>query len=318
MIDIVAITDRGFVMPTGVMMYSVCVNNRDVDIVFHVIADETVTQKDRDRLSETVTSTDARKQVKFYEIESQICKSFPNAERGVPLSTYYRLFITEKLPQNISKVLFLDGDIVVRHSLLPLWETDVRDYAIAAVTDYQEGIPERYDRLKYDPCYGYFNAGVLLINLDYWRANHVLQRFNDYITTCYKDICTYDQDVLNVIFKDRKVVLPFKFNLQSGVLYKQIGFDYKKYKDEVDEAIKNPVIVHFTSRKPWDTPADKHPFSSTFFKYQSQTIWKGQRTPDKRTAIRRLRGLIGNVLRTMGILPPVQSAFDYIEIAPID
>ena len=37
--DIVACTDKWFVMPTGVMMYSVCVNNPDMDIVFHVITD---------------------------------------------------------------------------------------------------------------------------------------------------------------------------------------------------------------------------------------------------------------------------------------
>ena len=41
-IDIAACTDRQFVMPTGVMMQSVCVNNPDVDIMFHVILDENV------------------------------------------------------------------------------------------------------------------------------------------------------------------------------------------------------------------------------------------------------------------------------------
>ena len=34
--DIVACTDKNYVMPTGVMMYSVCVNNADEDIVFHI------------------------------------------------------------------------------------------------------------------------------------------------------------------------------------------------------------------------------------------------------------------------------------------
>ena len=43
--DIVASTDKWYVMPTGVMMYSVCVNNPDVEIVFHVIHDDSVTSK---------------------------------------------------------------------------------------------------------------------------------------------------------------------------------------------------------------------------------------------------------------------------------
>ena len=46
-IHIVACLDHGFVMPTGVMMYSVCVNNPDVDINFHLIVDESVTADDR-------------------------------------------------------------------------------------------------------------------------------------------------------------------------------------------------------------------------------------------------------------------------------
>ena len=41
--DIVACTDNRFVMPTGVMIQSVCVNNPDVDIVFHIIVDDSVT-----------------------------------------------------------------------------------------------------------------------------------------------------------------------------------------------------------------------------------------------------------------------------------
>ena len=53
--DIVACTDKWFVMPTGVMMYSVCVNNPDADIVFHVIHDDSVTTKDRSDFEKTQT-----------------------------------------------------------------------------------------------------------------------------------------------------------------------------------------------------------------------------------------------------------------------
>ena len=36
-INIVACTDKKFMMPTGVMMTSVCENNMDTDVVFHII-----------------------------------------------------------------------------------------------------------------------------------------------------------------------------------------------------------------------------------------------------------------------------------------
>lgn len=38
-------------------------------------------------------------------------------------ATYYRLLIPQILSEDIHKVLFLDCDIIVRHSLRPLWES---------------------------------------------------------------------------------------------------------------------------------------------------------------------------------------------------
>ena len=64
--DIVASTDKWYVMPTGVMMQSVCVNNPDMDIVFHVIHDDSVTSKDRRDLEETVTVFKG-KSIAFYQ-----------------------------------------------------------------------------------------------------------------------------------------------------------------------------------------------------------------------------------------------------------
>lgn len=45
--DVIACVDNGYVMPTGVMAYSFCYNNQDVDTVFHFIVDESVTEKDK-------------------------------------------------------------------------------------------------------------------------------------------------------------------------------------------------------------------------------------------------------------------------------
>ena len=75
--DIVACTDKWFVMPTGVMMYSVCVNNPDVDIMFHVIHDDSVTSKNRRDLEETVTVFE-RKMITFYHIDVTKFPCFPN------------------------------------------------------------------------------------------------------------------------------------------------------------------------------------------------------------------------------------------------
>lgn len=74
--DLVACLDRNYVMPIGVMMYSVCVNNQDTYITFHLVVDESVTEKDKNDLSETVSAF-CGKSVLFYHIRSGDYKSLP-------------------------------------------------------------------------------------------------------------------------------------------------------------------------------------------------------------------------------------------------
>ena len=321
-IDIVACIDKRFVMPTGVMMYSVCVNNPDVDIVFHVIHDDSVTSKYRRDLEETVTVIEG-KSIMFYHIDVTKFLCFPNVTTGTTmiLASYYRLMLSEILPQSIHKVLYMDGDIIVRHSLLPLWNTDLKDYAVGAVPDVIEiEYSKAYSkRLNYPSQLGYFNAGVLLVNLEYWREHNVVTDFISFIQKHADILLCHDQDLLNVLFSDKKVMLPIKYNLTSGFLWKQPQYDFRKYEKEMEEAWRDPVIVHFTAEKPWSSYRrhTKHPFSSTFLKYQSQTKWKGVKK-DHRPFKLRVINNVADMLRKYGLKSQIPPLYEYIDIAPID
>lgn len=317
MMDIAACFDHGFVMPTGVMVYSVCANNADVDIVFHLVVDESVTENDKKDLVTTITAFQG-KQVRFYEVSSQRCAVYPllKAER-LTRATYYRLFLGEILPSTVDKVLYLDGDCIVRHTLLPLWQTDISSYAVGAVFDVSEGNIEFYNRLRYPPASGYFNAGVMLINLVYWRQHHVLDLFLDYMNAYRSRIKYEDQDILNVILQDKKKFIPAKYNFQTSFLKNKAGWDYWKHADELKEAMADPVIVHFTLKnKPWEAYArHHHPCRSTFLKYQDCTKWRGVRY-EKRTRMKIIRNYIADYLRNAGVLPPIPSR--WIAYSPID
>ena len=315
--EIVACTDKGYVMPTGVMMYSVCVNNQDTDITFHLIIDESVTQKARCDLKETVEKF-VNKRIVFYEVDSQRTKGLPTRTIfGITQATYYRLYLTEIIPQTIDKVLYFDGDIIVRHSLASLWETDLTGYAVAAAIDMSSANIEYYNRLRYPSDLGYFNAGVLLINLDYWRKHHVINRFSDFISTHCDIIRCEDQDVLNVVFCNQKLWIPVKYNLQHGFLKKNAKYDYWKYEKEVEEARRDPVIVHYTTLKPWEkTTKEIHPFSSSFVKYQKQTIWKNI-IIDKRSTMSKIRSSIGRILRFLRLRNRIKRTTN-IDVLPVD
>ena len=314
-IDIAACPDKDFVMPTGVMMFSVCINNPDVDIDFHIIIDESVTKDEQQDLMDSICMFEG-KTVLFYYFKNRSGIQFPIiCESHLTLAAYYRLYITDVLPSSINKVLYLDGDVIIRRSLKELWDMDLSGYALAAVPDMRVGTIDRYDVLGYSKSLGYFNSGVLLINLAYWRQHQVTKLFNEFIRNRSEAILYYDQDVLNYIFREQKMTLPIKYNFQHGFLWKNPQYDWSKYGEEVIEARKDPVIVHFTGNKPWRLSYDPNPFRSTFLKYQKMTRWKGF-TIDLRPYPMKVRHFFGNILRRMRIRPRVQSRF--VTIAPVD
>ena len=298
-IEIVACTDHLFVMPAGVMIHSVCKNNKDQAVRFHIFIDESVTEEDKADLMEIAKGY----VMKFYYVDRQIFSKMPLIQK-ITHAAYYRLLIPQILPDDICKALYLDCDLIVRHSLLPLWETDLNGYALAAVIDNLDSVISTYNRLKYPPHLGYFNSGVLLLNLKYWRTHNIYGEIRSYIKNNFKDILFCDQDILNYVLRERKKLLPLKYNFQTAFFYTidYCGYDYWKYEKEVLEARKDPVILHYSLGKPWKE-GSIHPYRSTFISYQNETKWKGciWKTP-KRPFMVKVRSRLKNIMIAIGLI----------------
>jgi len=301
-IHITFCTDINCCMPAGVMMQSICTNNPDQSIDFHVIVDESVGPTEQEDFS-AICKPFERKHISFYHVKSADFTNLPSLGTfgTVTQATFYRLILPTILPSSVQKVLYLDCDIIVRHSLLPLWEIDLDDYALGAVIDPQEATPEKYERLGYPSQHSYFNAGVLIINLDYWRRHSAVRLFKNYIQEHRDDILFHDQDVLNAVFHDQWKHLPISYNLTSGFLWNFILYDKEKYQKEVFEALKDPVILHFTGHKPWEFSMDPNPYSSTFQKYKRMTKWRNTPKIDQRPLKLKIVNTIANALRKIGL-----------------
>ena len=114
-------------------------------------------------------------------------------------------------------------------------------------------------------------------------------------------------------------MLNLKYNLTSGYLYTWLKLPELVEREDFQEAIKDPVIVHFTTGKPWVrwfNRTDTHPYASTFYKYQRMTIWNGFPIEDRRPKTMRLKHFIANMLRILKLKSPIPRV--YIEIPPID
>lgn len=272
--DIVVCADANYIMPCGIMMTSLCENNKNENILFHFIVNDTVTAPLKEQLAR-ITKSYNNKNISFITIDDNDIKDLPLPLKRYTASVYYRMYLAKIFPDNIHKVLFLDGDIIIRDSLKPLWETDISDVAVGVVPDMGDANMDFYNRLQYDSCKGYFNGGVLLLNLDYWRTHNVLERLLDYLRKYPDRIRFNDQDVMNVVLQDEKKILPLKYNMQEGFLYKRNqNFEWRKYGNDWKDAIKNPTIIHYTHEiKPWYKGCP-HPYINEYFKYKSMTIWK--------------------------------------------
>ena len=279
--NIVCCTDHNYIMPTGVMICSVCINHPDVIVNFYIICNSDVTEQDKTDLEE-ITSR-YNHQINFINapIITKETECFTVNKKGQPkhitIAAYYRLFLAELLPSHIDKVIYLDGDIIVRHSLKRMYETNIENTAIGVVTDMDEGSIQIFNNLRYEEELGYFNSGVLLINLKFWRMNNLFQQFIEFATKYPERIRLHDQDILNYVLRNNKKTLHLKYNVQDGFFKKVLNISWK-YEEELKEAIDNPFIIHFTCggiNKPWNQGC-KVPYKEEYFKYRSFTKWKDE------------------------------------------
>jgi lipopolysaccharide biosynthesis glycosyltransferase len=158
--------------------------------------------------------------------------------------TYARLLIPHVLPTTVSRLLYLDADLLVLDDIDALWTIDLEGCPVAAVLDVLDPLMKRSDpRLRTAPrVRNYFNSGVLLIDLARWREEQLSERAIDYLDRCPQSPFK-DQDALNVACDDLWKKLDPRWNFQDH-FHTNIA--------DIDDG-ERPAIVHFvTSNKPWN------------------------------------------------------------------
>lgn len=277
-IHVVCCADHNYVMPCGVMLKSLLVNNSECNIHIHLITDSTFIEKDKNSICKIVQQ-EHHKKLSIYNTDSIEFTDFPQLGTHTHISkaAYYRLFMPTILPKELEKVLYLDVDVIVMGSIVDLWENDINNFAIGAVIDQETDNICHYNRMRYPKEYEIFNSGVLLINLLYWRKNNLQKLFMDFMKNYHDRILYHDQDVLNCVLHSKKKLLSLRYNVQSAFFYhfNIVKYDMSKYQSSIDDAIKNPIILHFSTKyKPWNEDCF-HPLKLEFVKYQEMTEWSG-------------------------------------------
>lgn len=256
------------------MLVSLFENNRREEFCVHVIA-RGLSDGDREILTQLAAKYGSR--VLFYEPDLRLLEGFTirKFSKRISMATYYRCILSALLPREVDRVLYLDCDIVVMGDIRPLWDTPLDGVGVAAVEDMGCREAARYEVLKYPMEDSYFNAGVLLVNLAYWREHDVPRACVDYYHRYPERILFNDQDLLNSVLRGHKRLVDLKWNVQDAFYRLSLQQD-EAWRGRLAGVLSHPVILHFTNRKPWEYDS-QHPLREVYFRYQDLTPWRGQR-----------------------------------------
>ncbi len=270
--DIALSFDSGYVMPSGVAIASICESNAGRDLHFHLFVNG-VSEDDKSKIESVVAG---RAEVIFYDVDVALlakCPINPNIH-SQSIAKYFRLLIPSLIDPAIERILYLDGDIIVRRELSELFTLDMEGCTIGMVYDKIRFDTEVFNRLQYEREHGYFNSGVCLIDTIRWRERGCTEVIFDYIAENASILTWEDQDALNKVFAGDCLALPFKYNVQEYMFYKCEDYIYWADQSQLQEARHEPVIVHTCGVKPWGYKCD-HPYTEEWFKLLEQTPWRG-------------------------------------------
>ena len=259
--------DKNFLFGCGVSIASVLLHNRDMNFVFHLFID-TFPETEKQHFAQLARQN--KTCIQIHIVNCDRLKAFPTTKNW-SVAMYFRFIIGDYFIDQQSRVLYLDADIVCQGSISELPSLPLGD-TVAGV------VPERdkkwwVSRSQSLACpeieNGYFNSGVLLLNIPAWAREHVSGKAMSLLSD--KDVTRklsyMDQDILNIILCGNVTFIDGKFNTQFSLNY------------ELKETFVNPinettVLIHYVGpTKPWHNWA-KYPSAAPFLKAKAASPWQ--------------------------------------------
>jgi lipopolysaccharide biosynthesis glycosyltransferase len=192
----------------------------------------------------------------------------------LPGAHWYRVLLPDLL--ELERVLYLDSDLLVLDSLLPLWEIALGEALLAAVTN---PFPDPDSAARHCAELGvaaetYFNSGVMLLDLTGMHAAGTPAAVIDYGRRHEDRLVLPEQDAMNAVLASQRLPLAPRWNAMVGV--HRLPWSSTIFgPEEVAEAIASPAIRHFEgsgANKPWSpqaSPADRE----LYMDFRRQTPW---------------------------------------------
>jgi lipopolysaccharide biosynthesis glycosyltransferase len=252
------------------MLHSLLSRQPDGEVRIHLMHGPDISRRQEEQLAGMVNREGG--EISFLYVSDERVAGLPT-KGFTRKATWYRIFLAEMLPW-VERMIYLDSDLIVLDSLVPLFETDLEDNWVGAVTNiFQWNHVQRPAELGLAGTEVYFNAGVLLMDLDAMRRNNLGEVMLEYGIENAERIEWRDQDALNVVLGERRLRLHPRWNVMNSFRWQ--GADEVFGHEAAEEARRNPAIRHFegpSDNKPWHYLCERD-LSELYMRHRRLTPW---------------------------------------------
>lgn len=241
--------DKNFILGCSVSITSILLFNKNFDFSFHIFTNY-INNEFSDNLNKL--AHEYKTEINVYLIEDKNFSNLPTTNNWT-IATYFRFIIADYFYKKIHKILYLDADIICNGTLNELFSLKFNNNICFVVKEKDQiwwnKCAVRLDEKEISS--GYFNAGMLLIDLEKWGdyavSSKALQLLSD--KNLVQRFTYLDQDVLNLILLGQVIFIDKKFNQQININYElKSKSKFYHYLANLDDS----VLIHYIGpTKPW-------------------------------------------------------------------
>ena len=264
----------------GISLTSLLENNKAADAV-HVyvlgfdLGEDTKEklQKTVDRYGRDLTLLDPS------GVEAKIKSLKLPSYRGASVAVA-RLFVSEFIPNDVDRLLYLDSDTIITGDLRGLFNADLNGKPVGMVCD---SVPRDYKKcMGFAPEEDYYNGGMILYDMPAWREKKCTERIIDHVENVRSRYEALDQDLINIVLKGEIERLDLRYNFQpfhrvypAKAYLKAYGEKGYYDGDTIREASEHAAILHafrYLGVFPWHK-GTLHPYASEYEHYKQLSLW---------------------------------------------
>lgn len=276
-LDVLYQFDDKYAPFAGISMISLFENNKQIENITVYCAAMDVSEDNKIKIEKQAQKY--QREIIWIDINKALeyIESFNVQGWNGSLATWLKIFVVHEMPEQVKRLIYIDCDTLVLDDLSSLMSINMEESPIGCVLD---SVGFVYSELLNTA--RYYNAGVILYNVDYWKNNSNFERMLDHLKKNIKRYHCNDQDLLNDFCDNKIFTLPVKFNLQGihylyseKVFFKAYGQNDYYSTEELQDATMKPAIVHFfriMGKYPWEKN-NIHPLRKQFLEWKERSMW---------------------------------------------